>query len=69
MLVLDCADFSQADRILQAIAVEARKAGLEINADKTKVLVVGDLASAEHTRTLSLVCRLNASNTLCTWDP
>ena len=52
--------------MFQAIAAEARKARLEINADKTKVLVVGDLASAEHTRTLSLVCRLNASNTLCT---
>ena len=47
-------DLSQADRMLQAIAVEARKAGLEINADKTKVLVVGELASAEPTRTLSV---------------
>ena len=40
--------------MLQAIAVEARKAGLEINTDKTNVLVVGDLSSAEPTRTLSV---------------
>jgi hypothetical protein len=40
--------------MLHAVATAARAAGLEINGGKTKLLVVGDLANAEPTRTLSL---------------
>ena len=36
--------FEHADLMLQAVALVGREAGLEINVDKTKVLVIGDLA-------------------------
>ena len=40
--------------MLQAVALVGREAGLEINVDKTKVLVVGDLARTDPSRTLSV---------------
>ena len=40
--------------MLNAIAASGREAGLEINVEKTKVLVLGDLAVAHPTETLSL---------------
>ena len=39
--------FEHADLMLQAVALVGREAGLEINVEKTKVLVVGDLARTE----------------------
>ena len=46
--------FAHAARMLHAIAASGREAGLEINVEKTKVLVLGDLAVAHPTETLSL---------------
>ena len=46
--------FEQADSMLISVSAAARKAGLGINFAKTEVLVVGDLARAEPTHTLSL---------------
>jgi hypothetical protein len=46
--------FEQAETMLSAVALHGRDAGLEINLDKTNVLVVGDLATEFPARTLSL---------------
>ena len=46
--------FALAARMLNAIAASGREAGLEINVDKTKVFVLGDLAIAQPSETLSL---------------
>ena len=45
--------FMHSARMLNALAASGREAGLEINVDKTKVLVLGALAVAHPTETLS----------------
>ena len=47
-------NFAQAELMLHAVASKGLAAGLAINLSKTKVLVVGDLATAEPNRSLSL---------------
>ena len=53
-IALFSTSFEQADSMLTSVSAAAREAGLGINFAKTEVLVVGDLARAEPTRTLSL---------------
>ena len=53
-IALFCTTFEQADSMLTSVSAAAREAGLGINFKKTEVLVVGGLARAEPTRTLSL---------------
>ena len=53
-IALFSTSFEQADSMLTSVSAAAREAGLGINFAKTEVLVEGDLARAEPTRTLSL---------------
>jgi hypothetical protein len=53
-ITLISSEFSYADLMLQAVAASGHEAGLEINVEKTEVLVVGDLAAASPDWTLSL---------------
>ena len=53
-IALFSTSFEQADSMLTSVSAAAREAGLGINFAKTEVLVVGGLARAEPTRTLSL---------------
>ena len=53
-ITLISSEFSYADLMLQAVAASGREAGLEINVEKTEVLVVGDLAAASPDWTLSM---------------
>ena len=54
--------------MLNVIAASGREAGLEINVEKTKVLVLGDLAVAHPTETPLMEFRLNVWRTSFIWD-